>query len=150
VWLHIAVPFSLAIIRITSLKSKRKASSVKDYSSERNQAIYGLAASMLILLFGVVVAQNPLPVIFILLIAITLPVRLFLIFGIILFIVFSNFDLVCMGLYRIIIIIIISSTWTKYREKPSWRTSKKQRGDEQSTRDFSNRHLPTAVTLQAA
>jgi hypothetical protein len=64
-----------------------------------------------------VVAQNPLPVIFILVIAITLPVSLFLIFGIILLIVFSNFDLVCMGLYHIIII-IISSTWTKYQEKP--------------------------------
>jgi hypothetical protein len=110
-----------------------------------------LAASAFILLFGVV-AQNPLPVIFILVIAIALPVRLFLIFGIILFIVFSNFDLVCVGLYRIIIIIIIiiSSTWTKYQEKPSWRIPKKQRGEEQSTQDFSNRHLPTAVTLQAA
>jgi hypothetical protein len=140
----------MLIIRITSMKSKRKASSLKDYSRERNQTIYGLAASAFILLFGVV-AQNPLPVILILVITITLLVRLFLTFGIILFIVFSNFDLVCMGLYRIIImIIIISSTWTKYQEKPSWRTSKKQRGDEQSTRDFSNRHLPTAVTLQAA
>jgi hypothetical protein len=108
------MPFSLAIIRITSMKSKRKASSLKDYSSERNQTIYGLAASAFILLFGVV-AQNPLPVIFILVIAMALPVSLFLIFGIILFIMFSNFDLVCMGLYRII---IISSTWTKYREKP--------------------------------
>jgi hypothetical protein len=117
------MPFSLAIIRITSMKSKRKASSLKDYSSERNQTIYGLAASAFILLFGVV-AQNPLPVIFILVIAMALPVSLFLIFGIILFIMFSNFDLVCMGLYRII---IISSTWTKYREKPSWRISKKQR-----------------------
>jgi hypothetical protein len=132
VWLHIAMPFSLAITRITSLKSKRKASSLKDYSSERNQAIYGLAASALILLLGVV-AQNPLPVIFVLMNAITLPVSLFLIFGIVLFIMFSNFDLVCMGLYRIIIIIIISSTWTKYREKPSWRTSKKQR-------EMSNQH----------
>ena len=114
VCLHIAMPFSLAIIRTASLKSKRKASSLKDYSRERNQAIYGLAASAFILLFGVV-AQNPLPVIFILVIAITLLSSLFLIFGIILFIVFSNFDLVCMGLYHII---IISSTWTKYQRKP--------------------------------
>jgi hypothetical protein len=122
VWFHIAMPFftgnythNIHEIQILSIFPQR-------LFKRKKSAIYGLAGSAFILLFGVV-AQNPLPVIFILVIAITLPVRLFLIFGIILFIVFSNFDLVCMGLYRI----IISPTWTKYREKTSWRTSKKQR-----------------------
>lgn len=61
--------FSLAIIRITSIKSKSKAS-ITDYSGERNLSIYGLGASAFILLFGVAVPE-PLPLFFILVIAIT-------------------------------------------------------------------------------
>ena len=61
--------FSLAIIRITSMKSKSGVSTT-EYSGERVQAIYGLGASAFILFFGAVV-QNPLPLLLIFVIAIT-------------------------------------------------------------------------------
>ena len=60
--------FSLAIIHITSMKSKSKIS-ISEYSSEKNQAIFGIAGAASTLLFTAV-AKDLLPLISILVVAV--------------------------------------------------------------------------------